>query len=125
MATLMFKDRFADKVASGEKRCTIRPTRKRPIKVGEHLSLRKWAGKAYRSKQILLGNEVCASIHEIKIEPPIDGYYVHIDGKELNIFEIIKLSKEDGFEDVDSMIGWSGFVEETHGLPFTGTLIRW
>ena len=48
---LMCQAQFAPMVESGDKRRTIRPRRKRPVKMGDHVSLRQWTGKPYRSKQ--------------------------------------------------------------------------
>jgi hypothetical protein len=48
----MFQDRFADKVRDGRKLHTIRKTAR--CKVGDTLSLRRWSGTPYRSKQELL-----------------------------------------------------------------------
>lgn len=51
MRVLMFKEQFAEAVKSGTKLQTIRPPRKRPINVNDVLSLRKWTGRPYASKQ--------------------------------------------------------------------------
>ena len=51
MKVLMFQTRFVPLIVSGKKAHTIRPRGKRDYLYGEVLSLRHWAGKAYRSKQ--------------------------------------------------------------------------
>jgi hypothetical protein len=51
MKVLMFQPRFAPLVEAGTKTQTIRPVRRRPIVVGDELSLRAWTGLPYRSPQ--------------------------------------------------------------------------
>lgn len=57
MTVLLFEPRFWESVATGHKVHSIRPKRKRPINVGDALSLRGWEGKPYRSKQRVLCEE--------------------------------------------------------------------
>lgn len=59
MKVLLFQPRFANLVAAGTKRQTIRPTRKIPIVRGDDLSLRQWQGLPYRSKQVELARGLC------------------------------------------------------------------
>ncbi len=69
MAVLMFQHRFADLVERGDKRHTIRPRRKgRQITPGDTLRLRKWADKAYRSKQVELRVERCLAVRGVRID---------------------------------------------------------
>ncbi len=120
MSVLMFQERFADKVATGVKRQTIRPTRKRPIKAGDFLSLRKWEGKAYRSKQIELATGTCIGVYDIEIlehTAIIDGLDYDRRGVGIHYF-----ATADGFESWGHMRDW---FKETHGLPFVGSLIQW
>lgn len=123
MPVLMFQHRFAPKVEDGSKPHTIRPNRKRPIKVGDHLSLRKWEDKPYRSKQIVLRESECISARPILIT----SNFVEVD----NGFEFFhwgteetlnKLAVHDGFNNWEEMKEW--FIN-THNLPFRGVLIEW
>jgi len=103
----MFQPRFHDAVASGNKQQTIRPPRKRAIRVGEPLSLRAWTGKPYRSKQRELRRAQCIEVRPLVIDRE---------------FSDERMASADGFADADDMKNW---FAATHGLPFTGILIRW
>lgn len=118
MTTLMFQERFAPLVTSGTKRQTIRPRRKKPIKVGDQLSLRKWSGKAYRSPQVVLLDAVCTRTANVEI----GEWEILIDGQVLRPDQKQSLAQADGFKDAAEMITW---FAATHDLPFVGTLIVW
>lgn len=125
MSVIMFQDRFAEKVRDGSKPHTIRRLRKRPIKVGERLSLRRWTGKAYRSKQEVLRDCECESVVPITIEYSENGrvgFRLGRDGWRLDAKEISTLAIDDGFDSAASMVQW--FID-THGLPFHGVIIEW
>lgn len=116
---LMFQEQFAVKVKAGTKRHTIRPIRKdgrRPI-TGTVLSLRKWEGSPYRSKQIKLRKDTtCVSVKEVVV---CDAGILVEGGAD---FEPDEMAKWDGFESFAQMKEW---FENAYGLPFTGILIRW
>ena len=103
----MFQPRFHDAVRSGEKTQTIRPPRKRPIKPGDYLSLRRWIDRPYRSKQKILRMAHCESCEPITIDAG---------------FNDNEMALADGFADAAEMREW---FANTHGLPFSGELIRW
>lgn len=107
MRVLMFKEQFAEAVKSGTKLQTIRPPRKRPINVNDVLSLRKWTGRPYASKQQCLAVGACVGVERVQLTPK-------------TITD--ELAVADGFANRDEMIAW---FEQTHGLPFEGVLIRW
>ena len=67
MAVIMFKPQFVPLVENGSKRQTIRPPRKRPIKVGDKLSLRCWEGVAYRSATRTIKETKCTATASIRI----------------------------------------------------------
>jgi hypothetical protein len=123
MRVIMFQDRFVDKVRSGAKTTTIR-TSDWHIKPGTVLSLRRWTGKPYRSKQEILREAVCVSVEGIHISKigcaveTIPGYSGGFTerGHENDI------AKQDGFASFPDMVDW---FEKNHGLPFDGYLIRW
>ncbi len=112
---ILFQPRFAPLVRSGAKLQTIRPKRKREIKPGDTLSLREWAGKPYRSKQRVLAGAACISSQRIIIKET--GVQI-----EMGIADQFGLAKSDGFDDFGEMLNW---FAETHGLPFSGILIKW
>lgn len=119
----MFKPRFAPLVRSGKKRQTIRPNRKNPIKPGDTLSLREWCGLPYRTPQRLLCVATCRSVHSLGIslvDPMTNTWDVMIDGKPIS--GVDQFARDDGFADGADMLAW---FQETHGLPFEGTLIKW
>jgi hypothetical protein len=70
----MFKPRFARLVETGEKLQTIRPMPKRLPEIGDHLSLREWTGKPYRSKQRTLCEAIVIHVARITIH---EGHYWH------------------------------------------------
>jgi len=107
MPTLIFSTRFHAAVESGEKRQTIRPTRKRPIRIGDPLSLRAWTGAPYRSPQRELRSSICIDVTPFIITEDFT------DNEE---------AIRDGFEDAVEMKAW---FRNVHGLPFTGDRIRW
>lgn len=118
MPVLMFQPRFVPKVLDRTKRQTIRPVRLRPIYPGDKLSLRRWYDKPYRSKHVVLQDEVCCAYKPITIEPDT----VRVGGEELSPELREELAVCDGFASWSDMREW--FVA-THGLPFEGVLIMW
>lgn len=119
MKVLMFQPRFAALVRSGAKRTTIRPFRKIPIKVGDDLSLREWTDKPYRSKQITIRTAICRDIPIILI---FRSGMVAIDGWAMTTSQSRHIARRDGFDSTQQMVNW---FQETHGLPFSGVLIKW
>ena len=113
MRVIMFQDRFAFKVRDGTKRHTIRKAAR--CKSGDMLSLRRWTGRPYRSKQEVLRTQTCMSVEPVRITR--DG--VRINGLRVDADQI---ARDDGFVDFGEMVLWFGI---THGLPFDGFLIRW
>lgn len=115
----MFQEHFAPKVKSGEKRQTVRLVRKRrPIKLADNLSLRRWKGRPYASKQEVLREEVCKELRSIYIafdEMMLDGHVCTQDWQHL-------FAKADGFDSYDDMLYW---FNKTHGIPFRGVVIKW
>ena len=117
----MFKDRFAGKVRDGTKQQTIRLSAR--CKAGDVLSLRRWTGKPYRSKQELIRTSICAAVRQVvmAIEPGF-GFMLWVEGTPLLLDEIEAIAVADGFASAEDMIEW--FMDE-HGLPFSGWLIQW
>lgn len=122
MTVLTFQPRFAPLVADATKLQTIRPPRKRPIRVGDRLSLRRWTGEPYRSKQEVLREAVCTRISAVLIIPGEFEPHVCIDNLILTDPTAERFARDDGFEDLADLIAW---FSDTHALPFTGTLIGW
>lgn len=127
----MFKPRFAKLVKAGRKLQTIRPLPKRIPRCGDHLSLRRWLGKPYRSRQRILRKATVSRIEVCRIEkegifaPPGDGSllavlgvkYIYYNGTSADRF-----ARADGFKDWQEMREW---FKAEHGLPFDGVIIFW
>lgn len=122
--TIMFKPEFSAKILSGEKFQTIRPPRKREIKAGHTLSLRRWEDKPYRSKQLILRE--CKAVSCSPITILHDGLYVSDDNVgvviKLTDSDALKVARADGFDTVEELIKW---FDNVHKLPFHGEMIRW
>jgi hypothetical protein len=125
MIVYMFQDRFAELVRNGSKRQTIRNGLPR-CKPGDALSLRRWTGAPYRSKQEELRVAVCTETMPCfaSVVRGQGWYFVagtdersHVYGDALD-----KLARADGFRDAEDMHRW--FVA-THGFDFHGHLIKW
>lgn len=115
MPALNFKKQFAHAVTLGEKRQTIRAKRKHPIKVGDKLYL--YTGMRTK-KCVRLRVATCSEVHDIKIAEAS----CWVDGRWLALHEIKDLAAADGFMDAPT---FCDFFRATHGLPFTGQLIKW
>jgi hypothetical protein len=110
----MFQDRFAGKVRDGSKTQTIRKAAR--CKPGDVLSLRRWTGKPYRSRQETLLEAVCTRVDGIRIDN--DG--VSVPGWTVGCAD--EVARRDGFADFGEMLLWFGVH---HGLPFEGHRIQW
>jgi hypothetical protein len=119
MPLIHFQQQFAEAVADGTKRQTIRLKRKRPIKPGDTLFLGTWEGKPYRSKVRRLRTEICAEVEEITLRA--DGDF-EVDGRVLGSIDRFVMARADGFSEPKEMLDW--FLD-THSLPFHGVIIRW
>ncbi len=116
MPALNFQPHFAELVESGKKCQTIRPPRKRPIKVGDTLYL--YTGmrtKACRK----LGEVEVESVAQIQIRNERD---VWVNSKQLDVDQRLSLAAKDGFDWFSEMADW---FDRRYGLPFNGALIRW
>jgi len=122
MPSLKFQPQFVPLVESGEKTQTIRPIRKRPIKVGDRLLLDAWQGQPYRSKVRRLGVGIVESVRPIVIGVGRFGDEIEVAGKRLDTSERAALSRADGFSCATDLLDW---FKQNHGLPFTGVVIRW
>jgi hypothetical protein len=120
MKVLLFEKRFWEPIFSGEKVHSIRRERKRRIVPGNGLSLRGWEGVAYRSKQLMLCDEICVDVRPIWIDSVgiyIDGYGRFSEPEELDRFAV-----SDGFDNWSAMRTYRDFF---YRLPFSGDFIQW
>ncbi len=128
MPAINFQSQFAAKVEAGTKNQTIRKARKLPIKVGDTLQL--FTGQ--RTKDCRkLKVVTCTGVEPVKMYEHVEQlsfgknvYYrinvngTYLDGKWIQY----SFALQDGFKDIGTMFDW---FEKTHGLPFTGVLIKW
>jgi hypothetical protein len=120
MPALNFKAQFADAVATGTKRQTIRAERKRPFKKGDKLYLYTGMRTSACRK---LGEAVAAVVKDISIGDGgavaicTGGGHFVLQGEDLERF-----ARRDGFDSTEAFLD---FFRTTHGLPFLGQLIMW
>ncbi|MCB1202485.1 MAG: ASCH domain-containing protein [Leptospiraceae bacterium] len=121
---ISFKSYFTDRLLSGKKTTTIRRERKRPIKVGDTVSI--VTGMRTKNYKKLFEARVIAT-PTIAIHP--DEVLLCALTPEGMTGKILKTEKElrelaviDGFLDFDQMLN---FFDEHYGLPFEGVLIEW
>lgn len=116
MVAYNFQARFADDVASGVKRQTIRAPRKtRHAAAGEpiqlYTGLRTKATRKLRDPDPICTKSTYCAIYEDGIttgnHPPTD---------------LDEFAQRDGFKNFEAMKAW---FRDTHGLPFIGQLIAW
>ena len=120
MRVIMFQDKFAPKVRDGSKCQTIRKAAR--CKAGDTLSLRRWTGKPYRSKQEILREVVCESAEPVLILRPPGEATAAVGLNVIRGGDMDAFARADGFADFGEMVKW---FENTHGLPFNGWLIKW
>ncbi len=109
MRVILFQEKFAELVREGKKVQTVR--KKARCKPGDELSLRRWSGKPYRSKQEILRTALCVKITNVQIhDGPISNDWAE------------DFARCDGFASFKEMQDW---FRKTHGLPFVGEIITW
>jgi len=119
MPALSFKSQFAGLVQTGRKTQTIRAPRKRPFKVGDTLHL----FTAMRTPQCRkIGEAEAIEVSKVAIRLRSGEAIILVGSRVLSPDEAEELSVADGFGSFAELEAW--FAEQ-HGLPFSGTLIRW
>lgn len=119
MTVIMFKPRFAPLVADSTKVQTIRPPRKKSVRPGHILSLRKWSGLPYRSPQVILcPPRVCLAVEPVRVARD----RIVVSSRTLDCEAAETFAAADGFVNFAEMVEW---FDNEHGLPFDGILIRW
>jgi len=118
MPAINFLQRYAPAILVGTKHQTIRKPRAdhRPhATIGAKLFL--YTGMRSKSCKKLF-ETVCTNTSQIVIDN--DPYRVIVNGVEVQDED--RFAQADGFPSVAELFD---FFEETHGLPFHGTLIEW
>ncbi|MCA1686907.1 MAG: hypothetical protein LC745_13250, partial [Planctomycetia bacterium] len=121
----LFKPRFVEPVRTGAKRQTVRRARKWPVRRGDVLGLRRWAGQPYRSPQAeILPPVVCASVAPIRVAVDVFGNRIDVEvgGERLTHDEARAFVRADGFRCVSDFVGYY----RSEGVDsFDGVLIQW
>jgi len=116
---------FKDKILSGEKRQTIRPMRKYPIKMGDRLYL-YWK---LRTKQCeKLGEAICTEVFDIRFNARqgTDSFIFYTTMVPYSQRQITELAQMDGFNNSLELLHW--FLDNyklsfLFDMPFQA--IRW
>ncbi len=118
MPALNFKAQFADDVAAGRKRQTIRRRRKRPIKVGDPLYL--YTGMRTKHSRMLRPHpEPCTEVVPIEIWEK----HIVLDGRSLDFDEQLEIARADGFRTLDEFYAF--FERQYNVRVFEGVLLKW
>lgn len=122
MVAYNFSSEFAELVAIGAKRQTIRAHRKRHVRPGESVQL--YTGMRTRNcRKLREVDPVCLSVERIELWNRGGGLYVYIiDNEGITHVDADIMAMADGFDDAAHMFAW---FDDRHGLPFQGVLIRW
>lgn len=116
MVAYNFQKQFAEPVESGRKRQTIRANgKRRHARPGDNLQL--YTGmrtKACRKLRDAVCHDSCPILIEADKIWTFQPQELHTD--------LEAWARRDGFE---SWAAMRNFFEQTHGLPFSGVLIRW
>lgn len=115
MPAFNFQKRFAAAVESGEKRQTIRATRKRRPMPGE--TAHCFTGMRTRECR-RLGSWTIIGVAHVALD--VSG--IRLNGGPLPADKLDEFARMDGFKDWPEMRAW--FVD-THELPFLGLLVQW
>lgn len=114
MVAFNFSPEFADAVAAGTKRQTIRRTKR--AKPGDALQL--YTGQRTKACR-KLGDAVCEFVDYIGIRP--DG--ITLGNANKHPGDVDEFARADGFKDFRAMVSW---FEKKYGSPFfTGYVHRW
>ncbi len=115
-----FKKQFAQAVATGQKRRTIRPGRKRPTCPGETLFLYTGLRSTDARK---LGEARCTRVARVEIHDNA----VKIGGAWLSAKELETFARDDGFKSTGDFLEFFRKVHKLkHGAPLIGfELIEW
>src|SRR4051812_37720920 len=117
MPSLNFKLRFADRVAEGSKRRTIRARRKRPFQVGDRLVF--FTGMRTKSCRRIRADATCVAAELIEINTTRKT--LKLGGKLQTARQIERLARDDGF---DTAADFWAFFRATHGERPRGQMIE-
>lgn len=118
MVAYNFQERFASDVQQGIKTQTIRAPRKNGhAKPCNRLQL--YSGmRTPNCRKLVNPDPICVEVSKVEIS----RNWMKLDGEFVAWFDVDNFAKADGFACYGEMAEW---FENTHGLPFTGVLIKW
>ena len=124
MVAYNFQSRWADDVAEGRKRGTIRANgKRRHAQMGEALQL--YTGQRTRyCRKLVTPDPICLNSIPVRMERGLSERRIVViyAGWELTREALEAMAREDGFATAADMLDW---FEATHGLPFEGRHITW
>lgn len=124
MVAYSFQRRFCDKVASWEKRQTIRAERKRHARPGELIQL-YFAMRTKHCRKLIAPDPVCLSVDPILIIVPVGAGVANVQTHGCSELAPVSdhFAQMDGFDDAED---FTRFWLSAHGAgEFRGVLIRW
>lgn len=139
MRVLTFQPQFHALIRSGQKTSTIRDTAR--CKPGDELSLRRWQGRPYATKQEqLISNQICAAVTPVRmwvtpagafvmakvVRREGRGYLETLASSAGVSVEAREIAGREGFHDFDVMKEW--FINAKKLRPFVtykGDMIEW
>jgi len=119
MVAYNFSADMAPLVESGQKRQTIRRTRKRQTRVGDLLQL--YTGMR-TAGCVLLSHALCISVTPIEIREHNRHLVVILGGNRLPGSLLDRFVRADGFQ---RRMDMRDFFQARYGLPFVGEVIEW
>lgn len=124
---LGFKDTFVPAVVAGTKPHTIRSGQRWRVGMG----IQFYRNVRQRDMTKIRPDAVVKVVQEVKAgiawvfsnqKPMKREYAMWVDGRVLTPLECQELARRDGFQDFAELLK---FLDQTHGLPFTGQLVGW
>lgn len=116
MRVFMFCNRMAVKVLLGTKHQTIRAHAR--CMPGDEVSLRRWSGRPYRSKNVIIGSGVCTEVMPVVIH----AGRIDLNGRRLSYECALLFALADGFTCLREMLDW---FSARYDLPFEADVVYW
>ena len=118
MIVYNFKEQFAPKVETGEKRQTIRQRRRDGRKPMPRQRVRLYVGQR-TTKARRIGDSTVTEVQDVQVVRGAGGKpAVLVDGKEVWGEELEQLARADGFDAVDDFLSF-------FPVGFEGHLVKW
>ncbi len=117
--SITIKKPLKEDILTGRISGTLLRPRKKPIAVGDDLSLRFSDGKGEQPDDFRWHGK-CVFTADIYISPPLRR--VSINAKKLDDGKALRIARECGFRDLDDFFQ---FYADRYGYFFRGVLLRW